>query len=337
MAKRTEYVNATVFLCTAALISACGGGGGGSDSVATSGEPVTISSANAPEVAGAAYKTTAGLEDGGNGTTNFLTGAVIETSDNVIDDDIGIVAVLRSQIKKAAELTSAQATASLTGVVVTETVPCATGSMTISLNDADNNQELSSGDSMTFTANNCSEDGMSMNGSVTIDNVVVNGTMLSFPYNMQMRIQANNYTVTQGAETVSLNGDMTLAESSTDGILYTHSITGSSMQVTEGGERATLSSFNIEASEDNNTLAYTLNLNATVNSPELGGYVTIVTGDVFQGFSEDYPSSGQATITGANNGRVTLIALNSLDVRLEIDEDGDGAAETVIDTTWAAL
>lgn len=334
MFDNTKYVNATVLVCGTALLGACGGGGGGSDDgVATSSAPVTISAANAPQVAAAAYKTTAGLEGGGSGATGFLTGAVTQTSAGSID----VLDVLLSQVKMAPQLASSHAPTSLTGVVVSETVPCTSGSMTITLNDSDNNQQLSTGDSFSFTANNCSQEGMSTNGSVTIDNVFVSGNILSPPYSMQLRIQANNYTISEGVESVGLNGSMTLAESTTDGVLFTHSITGSSIQVTEGSEIASLSSFNIEASEDNNTLAYTLNLNATVNSPELGGYVTIVTGGVFQGFGQDYPSSGEATITGANDGRITLIALNSLDVRLEIDEDGDGAAETVIDTTWAAL
>jgi hypothetical protein len=63
-----------------------------------------------------------------------------------------------------------------------------------------------------------------------------------------------------------------------------------------------------------------------------------VTDTVFQGDGlSDYPSSGQATITGANNSRVTLIAMSSDTVRLEIDEDGNGTAETFVDTTWDAL
>lgn len=339
MSKRTNYVNATVFASVSVLLGACGGGGGGgSDSVTTSSAPVTISAANASEVAAAAYESTAGLEGGGSGTTSFLTGAVTQTSSINID----FVDILISQVKTAAQLASANAAASLTGVVISETMPCTTsGSISITFDDIDNNQELSTGDSMSFAANDCIEDGMVMNGSVSINNVTVSGdpqTPLS-PYSMQFRIQANNFTVTEGIESVALNGSMTIAESTSDGVLFTHSISGSSIQVTEGGVTAGLSNFTIEASEDNSILpyAYTLDLNATVSSPEIGGSVSIVTDIVFAGFGIDYPSSGQATITGANNSRVTLIALNSIDVRLEIDADGDGAADTITDTTWDAL
>ncbi len=335
MSKRVNYINTAVFVSVSILLGACGGGGGGgSDSVTTSSAPVTISSANAGAVAAAAYKSAAGLEGGGSGATGFLTAAVTQTASPGID----LVDVLMSQVKIIPQLASANPAASLTGVVVSETIACTnSGSISITFDDADNNQQLSTGDSMSFNASNCAEDGMTMNGSVSMNNVSVSGDPLSAPHSMQLSIQANNFTVTEVGESAALNGSMTMTESTNDGVLFTHSITGSSIQVTEGGVSASLNNFSINASEDNNTLAYTLDLNATVSSSELGGSVSIVTDTVFQGFDLDYPSSGQATITGANNSRVTLIALNSLDVRLEIDADGDGAAETITDTTWDAL
>jgi len=336
MSKYTNYVNAAVFVSVSALLGACGGGGGGGDggNVTASSAPVTISAANAEEVAAASYKTTAGLEGSGSGATGFLTGAVTQTASPGID----LVDVLISQVKTIPQLASANPAASLTGVVVSETIACAiSGSITITFDDADNDQQLSTGDSMSFAANDCTEDGMIMNGSVTMNNVSVSGDPLSAPHSMQLSMQANNFTVTEGVESIALNGGMTMAESTNDNVLFTHSITGSSIQVTEGGVSAGLSNFSIVATEDNNTLAYTLDLNATVSSSELGGSVTIVTDTVFAGIEPNEPSSGQATITGANNSSVTLIAMGSDNVRLEIDEDGNGTAETFIDTTWGAL
>ena len=334
MSKRTNYVNAAVFVSVSVLLGACGGGGGGSDSVTTSSAPVTISAANAEAVAAASYKTTAGLEGSGSGTTGFLTGVVTQTASPGID----LVDVLISQVKTIPQRASVNAAGSLTGVVVSETIACAiSGSMTITFDDADNDQQLSDGDSMSFSANDCTEDGMIMSGGVSMNNVSVIGDPLSAPHSMQLSMQANNFTVTEGVESIALNGGMTMAESTNDGVLFTHSITGSSIQVTEGGVSAGLSNFSIEATEDHNTMAYTLDLNATVSSSELGGSVTIVTDTVFAGIEPNEPSSGQATITGANNSRVTLIAMGADNVRLEIDEDGNGTAETFVDTTWGAM
>jgi len=335
MSEYSNYFNTAAFVSVSVLLVACGGGGGSGDggNVTTSSAPVTISAANAEEVAAASYKTTAGLEGGGSGATGFLTGAVTQTASPGID----LVDVLISKAKTLPQLASANPAASLTGVVVSETIACTnSGSITITFDDTDNDQQLSTGDSMSFNASNCSEDGMIMNGSVSMNGVNVSGDPLSPPYSMQLTIQANNFTVTESVESVALNGSMTMAESTSDGVSYTYSITGSSIEVTEGGVSASLTNFNIQSTED--TLAYTLDLNATVSSPEIGGSVTIVTDTIFQGDSlADYPSSGQATITGANNSRVTLIAMGPNNVRLEIDEDGNGTAETFIDTTWDNL
>jgi len=336
MSEYSNFFNTAAFVSVSVLLVACGGGGGSGDggNVTTSSAPVTISAANAEEVAAASYKTTAGLEGGSSGATGFLTGAVTQT----VSPGIDLVDVLISKAKTLPQLASANPAASLTGVVVSETIACTnSGSITITFDDTDNDQQLSTGDSMSFNASNCSEDGMIMNGSVSMNGVNVSGDPLSPPYSMQLTIQANNFTVTESVESVALNGSMTMAESTSDGVSYTHSITGSSIQVTEGGVSASLSNFSIEATEDNNTLTYTLDLNATISSSELGGSVTIVTDTVFAGIEPNEPSSGQATITGANNSRVTLIAMGADNVRLEIDEDGNGTAETFIDTTWGAL
>jgi hypothetical protein len=335
MSKSTACEYRVVFLSVSVLLAACGGGGGGGgDTVTTSGTPVTISTANAPEVAGAAYKTTVGLEGGGGGATGFLTGAVTQTAPS----DIEIVEVLISQIKEIPQLAATEAADSLTGAVISHSVDClGGGSLSISFDDANNDQQLSTGESLRFSASSCTEDGMVMNGSVSINNVTIIGDpVATMPYSMQFTMQVNQFRITEGAESITLNGSMTISESSSDGILFARSISGNSIQVTEGGTTASLSNYSIEATENSNS-AYTLDLNATVSSSAIGGSVTMVTDTVFQGFASDYPSSGQATISGANNSRVTLIALNSIDVRLEIDADGDGAAETITDTTWDAL
>jgi len=337
MSKRTNYVNAAVFVSVSILLGACGGGGGGGGggNVTASSAPVAISAANAEEVAAAAYKTTAGLEGGGSGATGVFPAAVTQAA----SADIDLFDVLMTQAEKIPQLAAANAAASLTGAVVSETVDCFnSGSMSFTFDDSDNNQQLSAGDSMSFNANNCTEDGETTNGSMTMNIVSLIGDLDVAPNSMQLSIQANNFTITEGVESFTLNGGMTMSASTSVGELVTYSITGSSIQVTEGGVSASLINFSIETSEDNSILpyAYTLDLNATVDSAELGGSVTIVTDIVFAGSGLDNPSSGQATITGANNSRVTLIALDSVNVRLEVDADGNGSVET-IDTTWDAL
>lgn len=336
MSTPATYLNAGLILIASTFLSACGGGGGGGgggDTVASN--PVTISAANAPQVSGAAFNTTAGLEGGGTGATGALplVGAVTQTSGSSID----VVDVLASQIQMIQPFLASSAATSVTGVVISQSIPCDSGSLDFTFNDADNNGDLSSGDTVTMSASNCVQGSTTITGSITIDNVIVSGDPMSFPYTLQFRIQASGFTISESGELVALNGSMTLNQTTSDGISFSNTISGSSIQVNEGGTAATLGNYSISGSEDGATGAYTLNMNATVTSSDLGGSVTIVTDITFQGVGADNPMTGQATITGANNSRVTLIALDAVNVRLEVDADGNGAVETTIDTTWDSL
>ena len=48
----------------------------------------------------------------------------------------------------------------------------------------------------------------------------------------------------------------------------------------------------------------------------------------------DYPFAGEMLITGANNATIRLIALDSVNVRIETDTNGDGVVDATEDTTW---
>jgi hypothetical protein len=332
MSKLTTNVNSVLLLSAAAALAACGGGsGGGSDSAATA-DPVAISSANAPQVAGAAYNASGSLEGAGLGGAGFLTGAVTATTAGGVD----MVEVIIAQLKASQSWFESHAAAFLTGAVVTATENCTDGgSVTLTLNDADGNQDLSTGDSLSASFSSCSEAGTVMNGSISINNVVISGDPLSPPYSLQLTVQANNFSVTENSEMASLNGAMTLSQSTGDGVSFTNTISGTSMALNETGGSATLSAFQLSSTE--NGSAYTLDMNATVSSSEIGGAVTIVTDTTFQGVDPNDPFTGQATITGANNSSVTLIAVDSVNVTLEVDADGDGVPEDIIATTWDAL
>ena len=56
----------------------------------------------------------------------------------------------------------------------------------------------------------------------------------------------------------------------------------------------------------------------------------------FSGFDNGYPQTGELLVTGASSS-ARLIALDAVNVRVEIDSDGDGTVDDVIDTTWAEL
>jgi len=57
----------------------------------------------------------------------------------------------------------------------------------------------------------------------------------------------------------------------------------------------------------------------------------------FQGLDFLYPHTGEKLIKGTEGASLRLLALDSVNVRIEIDADGDGNYETTIDTAREAI
>ncbi len=99
------------------------------------------------------------------------------------------------------------------------------------------------------------------------------------------------------------------------------------MQITAGGETLTLTDYNIQETENQATGACTISINATVSSSSLGGSVTVTTEVALTGveaFDADY---GRITCVGAGNTSVTVIVVDSVNVQLEVDLNGDGITD----------
>lgn len=76
-------------------------------------------------------------------------------------------------------------------------------------------------------------------------------------------------------------------------------------------------------------------------APGLGGqyaYESLVPDKFLSGPSADNgPFSGELKVTAGDGSTVTIVALDRLNVRLDVDYDGDSILDTSITTTWAEL
>jgi hypothetical protein len=334
MPRIINHLNAALILSAVAVLSACGGGSGGSDAAVTA-DPVTISATNAEQVAGVAYDTGASLEGAGLGGAGLVTpAAVTETDAGGVD----MVDVVITQLQASQSWFAGSGTVSA-AAATTMTEKCTGGgTMSFTANDADGNGELSSGDSVSATYDQCVEGDTVLNGTFSISNIAITGDLQTSSYSLQLTVQASNFTASQNGETSSLNGGMTLLLATNDGVSFETTVSGTSIVVTGNGASATLSAFQLQSTHDDSSGAYTLDIKATISSSEIGGAVTVVTDIPFTGVEPNDPSDGRATITGANNTSVTLVAMSDgVAVQLYVDEDGDGDTDTMIDTRWDAL
>jgi hypothetical protein len=326
---KSRALTGTVVLSAAALLSACGGGGG-SDSGVTASAPVAVTSANAGQVAGAGVNASDGL----TGNTQGILGIVPAGLGSGSPTDVNVVETLIEYIRNAPQYPDAGVQPA---AVLNENQNCDSGNISVSFNDADNNLSLSTGDSVTMTANNCVLSGVMIDGSISMGSVVVSGDQFAPPYSLQFSLQTAGFSVSAGAETVSMRGAGTISELSNDGVSFTSSFTGSGIEITAGGETLSLTNYLITETENQATGAYSYAINATISSTSLGGSVQVTTEVTFSGTDPLDPDSGKLVCVGAGNTSVTLTVIDSDNVQLDVDSDGDGIVDATLMETWSSL
>ena len=327
----------TILLLSAiGVLGACGGGGGGGGGTTVgiaASDPVTVTAANATEVAGS----TLGASDGLTGNTEGAFGLVPAALGQTQSIQINVIDTIIEQVKKAPDLFPGGPSGVMPAAVQSINQNCDTGTISGSFNDADNDLTLSTGDTVSMSANSCNFGGVVMNGSISLTNVSVTGDELSPPYSMQFTLQATNFSVSVSGETVVMRGDGTIIESSNDGTNFTSSFSGNGIEITAGAESLILTNYNIQETENQATGAYSISINATISSSGIGGSVTVTTNAALTGVGTFDADSGRVTCVGAGNTSVTLVVVDSINVQLEVDEDGDGTIDQILPAVWTDL
>ena len=326
----------TILLLSAmGILGACGGGGGGGGTTVgiAASDPVTVTAANAQAVTSSTLDASDGLTGNTEGTSGLVALAAAGQTQSV---QINVIDTIIQQARKAPDLFPGGPSGVMPAAVQSLNQNCDSGTISGSFNDADNDLTLSTGDTVSMTANNCNFGGVTMNGSISLSNVSVTGDEFSAPYSLQFTLQATNFSVSVSGETVVMSGDGTISESSSDGINFTSSVSGNGIEITAGGETLTLTNYDIQETENQATGAYSISINATISSSGLGGSVTVRTDVALSRVGALDPDSGQITCVGAGNTSVTLI-VDSANVRLEVDQTGDGIVDETRFPAWADL
>lgn len=327
-------------MSSALLLTACGGGGGGggggtpSSPTAVTLAPLPIGSANAAgvtsEVIGAQDLSSAA---GGGG----IFGAAVVPASSA---QLSLSDLARSQLTTILGL-PLNTTVTVTGAVQVQTEPCDSGSITVQWNDADENSQLSAGDTVQLTFNTCASEGATLDGVTTIQVQSITGDPISAPtspWSLSASTSFQSLTLTEGSEVWTVHGGMTV-NLQFDGVsLYTTSLTGSELTVTEPAGAWTLRDFQYDETDDDASGAYTWAQTGRLDSDIIGGQVTFETTTTFEGVGTAYPNTGVLVIRGSNNASVKMQALSdATNVDLDVDSNGDSVVDVTVPTTWAAL
>jgi hypothetical protein len=326
-----RLVLASLLCAPVVLLSACGGGGGGDDGAPNGGSNATgvvITSANSQPIAAEALET-ASSTDSASGA-DFLVGVQVN------EGRAPAAALLLAQ---AARRLVAKAPASVplaTGVTATETVPCTSGSLTMTMNTSGSGM-MAAGDSFQMTANNCSEGSgdalMVMNGAITINVLSGNYDPVStvYPKTLGMRIVAQGFSVTAGGETEVFTGDLTLSVNETSATSASLSMKADSLTSNLGGSHTlTLSNYSMNVTEGSGGSSITMSASVQTTNSRLGSGTfsyTVATVTPLTVSSSGAITTGSIKVTGSGSS-LLLTATGSDAFTLEVDTNGDGTFDS---------
>jgi len=224
--------------------------------------------------------------------------------------------------------------------IIVESVGCDSGTATTIWDDADNNLEISTGDTLDVSFENCffSDLGVTLVGDASITNIEITGDVANAipPWSLSAIFTLTGLEGVEGNETVIIDGGLDLLFSSNDAITIDGSVSGASLNVMSNGTAETLSDFNFPQVIDLNTQTVTADASGMLTSTELNGTVEFETLASFVIIADDNPSAGQLFISDVNSS-VLATVLDNISVQLEVDEDADGTAETTFVVTWDDL
>ncbi|HEX6362550.1 MAG TPA: hypothetical protein VFZ93_06335 [Albitalea sp.] len=326
----------------ALLLAACGGGGGGSGEPEPLPPTASITSGNQAAVARAAL-------DG----SDVLTGPSGATGDRTLVQSLpagarplGVVSSGLRRVMGAGDAPRRRVQRSA-GLAVTQLPPEAclySGSITTTVNDADNNGVLSAGDGMTLTFNQCrdSAEAVATGAMAYTVTAIIADTETRFAYSATVAFQ--QFGVAVGDASASVNGSVSFAfDLTTSAAGFSYTIGSDSLVVTNAAPGIVESvvynpGMRLAVGETFSPLASALSVDGTFEASSIGGRVAVATAQPMTWRGADlHPSSGQMVVTGAGGSRVRMTAVDASLVQLELDANGDGTYEGSTVIAWSTL
>lgn len=347
-------------LISSAVLAACGGGGGSAGGSVT--PLLVISSSNHQSVGRATTTASTALMGAGGGVSNASSTDGTASAKSVTRSAVGLpgasVAGMAMYLAHTlANATDAQRTAlsasrvagtSRALAIAPTTLNCSvSGSVTLSLVDADNSGSTNIGDTLTLSFNQCKESSSeSVNGSMSImfNSIGMSNGLVSFGGSLSM----NALVVTEGGRTATMNGGLSMSfqnlTSTQDKLTLTVGSSGLSASVS--GSQTDFVAFdpgfvlNVTETESS-TLGGVDTASATFNgsfsTTAIAGRVQLETvTPLLQWSTDTYPRTGVLRVTG-NASALRLTVLDATNVRLELDANLDGTYESSTDVLWTNL
>ena len=315
----------------AVLLIGCGGGGDGGGPTATvTAPPAEITSQNATVITGAVVQTA--LEGGGLGS---FAGLGSGAGSILADPGSQLFATLGGIHKSQTESLRAKAQSGvLQELIPAQTTPCINGGTVTVSGNIMTPTALTAGDTINLVFSACDDGAGVVSGTYAMRINSFSGDLISGSFSFGVTVTLTGFQVVDVGETVTANGDVTISLDTNTMPTLTVSVTANELSVSTGAASHTLGNFSVTETIDEGTFGYTMDASGTLTSSAFTGSVTFSTAASLQGDGVGYAYSGELTITGAGSASISFMVLDGVFVRLEIDLNGDGTPDEVIDATW---
>ncbi len=332
------------------LVTACGGGGGGGGVATTPTgprEPLAITSANAPQASAVALDGSDSLDGvGGNTPINLLSTTADAGDAALTPASFAYAQMLRLPAYVAGRTLAPAAVYGPETLGAADGVCDLGGSVSVTIDTASGTLDdfqfgtPAPGSSIAMTFSNCNDSsiGTTVNGGLKMTFTQATGVPGVPGVDVFLLRLDIVFTSLVFAGQFGADGDMALITDSDGGGIYAVTLSGTELEVTDNARTVALYNYFESAATADNGANLTTEFDFQVDDSLLSGSITVVSLEPFKiALAETYPNSGRALITGAGGSTVTVEVLDSVNVRLHVDANGDAVAESVIDATWAEL
>jgi len=316
-----------------ASLAACGGSGDGSPAASASADLATIDSANAVAIASSVAKAVYQSDDIGGAidlTGTFGTTAAAKTES--VYAKLGEIQMsVTGEMLKQSQIGTFQAP-----ITPIETA-CEFGGSSVLSGDVQNQETLTVNDLIVLDFDNCDDGSVVVDGTISMTVLAFSGDFLGGSVSFSVRVTLTGFSISRDGNTRTASGTLTMDLNLPNAGPMSMTITAPSLVVSDGVSSVTLQSFSLTQTIDPETDSYSMTVAGTIDGSSFEGAVELTTSVVLAGTGDGYAATGELLITGDGGSSIAIFALDAELVRLEIDYDGDGVVDQVIDSTWTEL
>lgn len=340
---RSNLTNSVLIL--AIVLVGCGGGGDGSSTEpATTGQAqVAITETNKKQVASAA------LRGDLRSLSSFGGGAVGAVRvDSTSRANQTLMQFVKNIPRRVYQPVNGDQSKPSAVIREGEPIPCGTeespsGSLSVRFDDIDSNGDYGVGESVEIAFDQClnAANGTTSNGKIKF-------TFTSLSGFSQQPTPPWSYTATwlfsefqlysSGATPLKVDGTMAWSESQINADDNLVMVSGTLLNANRTEENLAILDFAVTIGENSKTTTFRQFGQQSINSSKLGGLFRVEVAEIqpLIGIAPGFPDSGMILIIGSNSS-LRLIAIDRLQVRLDLDSNIDGIAESSEVVNWDDL